>query len=102
LLALYAQTLIHTPRAQLRSEVAKQALALATTSEDPNLLPAVASSVLYALWAPGSSALRADVAARAVAAASASRDPLLQFTTHVAAYTRARDTAPPHAAGETR
>jgi DNA-binding SARP family transcriptional activator len=100
LLALYAQTLVHTPRAQLRAEVAKQALALATTGENRTLLPAVASSVLYALWAPGSSALRADVAERAVAAASASGDPLLEFTTHVAAYTVAIETARPDAAAE--
>jgi DNA-binding SARP family transcriptional activator len=98
LLALFAQTLIHTPRAQLRADVARRALDLATTSANPNLLPAIASSVLYALWAPGSSALRADIAARAVAAAAESRDPLLEFSTHVAAYTVAIEIAEPVAA----
>ena len=100
LLALFAQTLIHTPRAQLREDVARRALDLATKSEHRNLLPAIASSVLYALWAPGSSALRADVAARAVAGAAASGDPLLEFSTHVAAYTVAIETANPVAAAE--
>jgi len=98
LLALFAQTLVHTPRAQLRENVARQALDLARTNADRNLLPAIASSVLYALWAPGSSALRADVAARAVAAAAEAGDPLLEFSTHVAAYTVAIELADPAAA----
>ena len=98
LLALYAQTLIHTPRAELREEVAREALDLATASTDPTLLPAIASSVLYALWAPGSSTLRADLAARAVAAAAATGDPFVEFTTHVAAYTVAIELADPAAA----
>jgi len=98
LLALFAQTLIHTPRAELREDVARQALELATTSSDPTLLPAIASSVIYALWAPGSFALRADVAARAITAAAASGDPLLEFTTHVAAYMVAIESADPVAA----
>jgi hypothetical protein len=68
------------------------------TSAEPTLLPAIASSVLYALWAPGSSALRADVAARAIEAAATSGDPLLEFTTHVAAYTVAIELADPAAA----
>jgi hypothetical protein len=50
------------------------------------------------LWAPGSSSIRADVAARAVAAAAASEDPLLEFSTHVAAYTVAIELADPAAA----
>jgi hypothetical protein len=54
--------------------------------------------VLYALWAPGSSALRAEVAVRAVAAAAACGDPLLEFSTHVAAYTVAIELADPVAA----
>jgi DNA-binding SARP family transcriptional activator len=98
LLALFAQTLIHTPRAQRREEVARRALEMATTADDRHLLPAIASSVLYALWGPGSSALRADVAARAVAAAAESGDPFLEFTTHVAAYTVAVELAHPVAA----
>ena len=98
LLALYAQTLIHTPRAELREQVAREALDLATASTDPMLLPAIASSVLYALWAPGSSTLRADLAARAVTAAAASGDPFLEFTTHVATYTVAIELADPAAA----
>ena len=98
LLALYAQTLIHTPRAELREQVAREALDLATASADPALLPAIASSVLYALWAPGSSTLRADLAARAIGAAAASGDPHLEFTTHVAAYTVAIELADPAAA----
>jgi DNA-binding SARP family transcriptional activator len=93
LLALYAQTLIPTPRAQLRVEVARRALDMAATSENGDLLPTIASSVLYALWMPGSSALRVDVADRAVAAAAASGDPLLEFSTHVAAYTVAIESA---------
>jgi DNA-binding SARP family transcriptional activator len=95
LLALFAQSLIHTPRAQLREDVARRALDLATASSEPTLLPAIASSVLYALWGPGSSALRADVAARAIEAAAASGDPLLEFATHVAAYTVAVELADP-------
>lgn len=98
LLALYAQTLIHTPRAELREQVARQALDLATASTDPAVLPAIASSVLYALWAPGSSTLRADLAARAVAAATATGDRFLEFTAHVAAYTVAVELADPAAA----
>ncbi len=98
LLALFAQSLIHTPRAQLREDVARQALDLTATSADPTLLPAIASSVLYTLWGPGSSALRADVATHAVAAAAASGDPLLEFTTHIAAYTVAIELADPVAA----
>ncbi len=98
LLALFAQTLIHTPRVQLREDVASRALDLASTSENGSLLPAIASSVLYALWAPGSSALRADVADRAIAAAAVSGDPLLDFSTHVAAYTVAIEAANPMAA----
>lgn len=98
LLALYAQTLIHTPRAERRQEVAREALDLATASTDPAVLPAIASSVLYALWGPGSSTLRADLAARAVAAAAATGDPFLEFTTHVAAYTVAIELADPEAA----
>jgi hypothetical protein len=78
--------------------VARRALDLATTRDDPRLLAAIASSVLYALWAPGSSALRADVAARAVAAAATSGDPLLEFNTHIAAYTVAIELADPLAA----
>jgi len=54
--------------------------------------------VLYALWAPGSSALRADVAARAVAAAAETDDPFLEFKTHIAAYTVAIELADPVAA----
>ena len=98
LLALYAQTLIHTPRAELREQVARQALDLATASDDAAVLPAIASSVLYALWAPGSSTLRADLAARAVAAAGATGDPFVEFTTHLAAYTVAVELADPAAA----
>jgi hypothetical protein len=98
LLALFAQSLIHTPRARLREEVARRALELATTSADPALLAAIASSLLYALWGPGSSALRANVAARAVTAAAASGDPSLEFTTHIAAYTVAVELADPVAA----
>src|SRR5262249_44792639 len=69
LLALFAQSLIHTPRAQERDDVARQVLELATTGSDATLLAAVSSSVLYALWGPGSSARRAEVATRAIAAA---------------------------------
>jgi DNA-binding SARP family transcriptional activator len=98
LLALFAQSLIHTPRAQLREDVGRRALELATASSEPTLLPAIASSVLYALWGPGSSALRADVAARAIEAAAASGEPLLEFATHVAAYTVAVELADPVAA----
>jgi tetratricopeptide (TPR) repeat protein len=98
LLALYAQTLIHTPRAELREQIAREALDLATASDDPALLSAIASSVLYALWAPGSSGRRADLAARAIAAAAASGDPFVEFTTHVAAYTVAIELADPAAA----
>ncbi|HJQ41578.1 MAG TPA: AAA family ATPase [Jatrophihabitantaceae bacterium] len=98
MLALYAQCLIHTPRAELREQVAREALGLADSSGDPALLSAVSASVLYALWAPGSSMLRADLAARAVTAAAASRDPFLEFTTHVAAYTVAIELADPAAA----
>ncbi len=98
LLALFGQALIDTPRAKLRETVALQALGLAIASADPTLLPAIASAVLYALWAPGSSALRADLAARAVAAAAASGDPFLEFKTHVAAYTVAVELADPDGA----
>jgi DNA-binding SARP family transcriptional activator len=98
LLALYAQSLIHTPRAQEREEVARRALDLATASDDPTLLPAIAGAVLYAVWAPGWSGLRADLAARAVAAAAELGDPLLEFNTHIAAYTVAIELADPAAA----
>lgn len=98
LLALYAQSLIHTPHADRREAVAREALDLATANGDPALLAAIASPVLYALWAPGSSTLRSDLAARAVEAAAASGDPLLEFTTHVAAYTVAIELADPAAA----
>ena len=59
---------------------------------------AIAASVLYALWAPGASVLRAEVAVRAIAAVEESTDPLLEFTTHVAAYTVAIELADPAAA----
>jgi DNA-binding SARP family transcriptional activator len=98
LLALFAQTLIHTPRAQLREDVARRALDVAIASPDRSLLPAIAASVLYALWAPGASVLRAEVAVRAIAAVEESTDPLLEFTTHVAAYTVAIELADPAAA----
>src|SRR5262249_14533755 len=98
LLALFAQSLIHTPRAELREDVARRAPDLATTTGAPRLLASIASSVLYALWAPGSSALRAEVATRAVAAAAASGDPFLEFSTHIAAYTVAIEHADPVAA----
>ena len=98
LLALFAQSLIHTSRARTREDVARQALDLATSSSDPTLLPRVASPVLYALWASGASTLRADVAARAVAAAEASGDQVLEFATHTAAYNVSIQLADPGAA----
>jgi DNA-binding SARP family transcriptional activator len=100
LLGLFAQSLIHTPRAEQREAVARRALDLATASSEPALLPAIASSVLYALWAPGSSALRAEVAARAIEAAASSGDPLLGFKIHIAAYTVAIELADPVAASQ--
>ncbi len=95
LLAVYGQCLVFTSHADLRRQVAHEALALVETSPDPTLLPRIASSLLAALWGPGTSELRGRIAARAVAAADASGDPFLAFRTHHAAYGVAVETADP-------
>ena len=85
-LALLAQSLVHTDQADRRTSAALEALELARASADPLLLARVAPDILYALWAPGSTELRGAVAAEAVAIADEAGDPHLAFVVSGAAY----------------
>jgi DNA-binding SARP family transcriptional activator len=97
LLALLAESLVSDVAGTRRTELAREAVALADASPDPALLARICSSVLYALWGPGHEAtrLRADVAKRSIAAAAAASDPHLEFGVHAAAYTVAIQLADP-------
>ena len=97
LLALLAESLVSDVAGTRRTELAREAVALADASPDPALLARICSSVLYALWGPGHEAtrLRADVATRSIAAAAAAGDPHLEFGVHAAAYTVAVQLADP-------
>ena len=97
LLALLAESLVSDVAGTRRTELAREAIALADASPDPALLARICSSVLYALWGPGHEAtrLRADVAERSIAAAAAAGDPHLEFSVHAAAYTVAIQLADP-------
>lgn len=98
LLALFGQSLIHTPDTALRQQVAKQAIDLATASIDPMLLPRIARAVVFALWGTASSEVRTEVVTRALAAAELSSDPFLQFGVHHSAYLLAIESADADAA----
>ena len=93
LLALYARELIHTPRSELRQEMARKALELIDAGDDPTLLPNMISGLSYALWGPGALPLRRDIAARAENAAYGTDDPFLRFWTTRAAYVVAIESA---------
>jgi DNA-binding SARP family transcriptional activator len=85
-LALLAQSLVHTDQADRRTAAALEALDLARASADPLLVARVAPDILYALWAPGSAELRGAVAAEAAAIADEASDPHLAFVVSGAAY----------------
>jgi DNA-binding SARP family transcriptional activator len=58
LLAILAQSLTYTPRAERRTAFAHQALALAEATGSPTLLGQVGPAVVSALWGPGTARLR--------------------------------------------
>jgi DNA-binding SARP family transcriptional activator len=91
--ALLARSLNFSPDAARRLAAAHEALDLATQHGDPKLFAQVAPAALYALWAPGQSALRTRVAARAVVAAERTSDPLLEFGADLSAYNTAVESA---------
>lgn len=86
LLALYARELIHTPRFELRQEVARRAVALIDASDDPASLLHSMSALTFALEGPGTLPLRRALALRAVASARTVEDAALEFWTSRAAY----------------
>lgn len=86
LLALLAQTLMHTEQADRRTSAALEALDLARAAADPLLLAKVAPPILYALWAPGSAELRGALATEAAAVADEAGDPQLAFVMSGAAF----------------
>jgi hypothetical protein len=98
LLALQALQLIHTPRFELRRDVARQAVELVEASDDPTLLPRTIAALTFALEGPGTLAVRRDLAVRAVAAATAAENPALEFWTRRAAYFVAVEAADPELA----
>jgi DNA-binding SARP family transcriptional activator len=98
LLALQALQLIHTPRFALRQQVARQAVELIESSEDPTLLPRTIAALTFALEGPGTLARRRDLAVRAVAAATAAENPALEFWTRRAAFFVAVEAADPELA----
>ena len=98
LLAIYARDLIHTPRFELRQEVAQRAVELIDASDDPTLLLHAMSALTFALEGPGTLPLRRDLALRAVAAARTAEDPVLEFWTSRAAYFVAIESADPQLA----
>jgi DNA-binding SARP family transcriptional activator len=97
LLALLAEDLVSDAAGTRRTELAREAIALAEASPDQVLLARICSSVLYALWGPDHEATRsrADVAKRSIAAATAAGDLHLEFGVHAAAYTVAIQLADP-------
>jgi len=95
LLAILAQSLTYTPRAERRTAFAHQALALAEATDSPILLAQVGPAVVSALWGPGTTRLRGRVAARVLTAAEATGDPRLQFSARRTAYTVAVESADP-------
>lgn len=86
LLAIYAQDLIHTDRAQDRRNAARSAVALLDAVDDASTLPQMIPALTYALWGPGSVPERRDLSARAVRSADGLDDRLLQFWSHRSAY----------------
>jgi DNA-binding SARP family transcriptional activator len=86
LLALLSQSLVFTPQATRRRNVANEALVLAESSPDPTLLAQVAPAIVSAIWAPGSAPMRNAVAARALTSAESSGDPRLEFAVRISAY----------------
>ena len=95
LLAILAQSLTYTPRAERRTAFAHQALALAEATDSPILLAQVGPAVVSALWGPGTTRLRGRVAARVLTAAEATGDPRLQFSARRTAYNVAVESADP-------
>jgi DNA-binding SARP family transcriptional activator/DNA polymerase III delta prime subunit len=93
LLALYARELIHTPRFELRQEMARRAIDLIDAVDDRTLLPNMISGLTYALWGPGALPLRRDIAARAEDVAYGTDDPFLRFWTTRAAFVVAIESA---------
>ena len=101
LLAILAQSLTYTPRAERRTAFAHQALALAEATDSPILLAQVGPAVVSALWGPGTARLRGRVAARVLAATEATGDPRLKFSARRTAYTVAVESADPIVAAHT-
>ncbi len=95
LLAILAQSLTYTARAERRTAFAHQALALAEATGSPTLLAQVGPAVVSALWGPGTAQLRGRVAARVLTAAEATGDPRLQFGARLTAYSVAVESADP-------
>jgi DNA-binding SARP family transcriptional activator/tetratricopeptide (TPR) repeat protein len=85
-LALLAQSLVHTDQTERRTAAAYEALALANASHDPLVLARVAPDVLYALWAPGHSAVRTALALEATAIVDEAGDAQLAYVVYAAAY----------------
>jgi DNA-binding SARP family transcriptional activator len=95
LLAILAQSLTYTSRAERRTAFAHQALALAESAGSLTLLAQVGPAVVAALWGPGTGRFRGRVAARVLTAAEATGDPRLQFSARLTAYSMAVESADP-------
>ncbi|MGD9701182.1 MAG: AAA family ATPase [Acidimicrobiia bacterium] len=89
LIALLAQSLVHTDQTERRTAAALEALDLARSSADPTVLARVAPDVLYALWVPGAGSIRSALAEEAIALADETGDPHLTYVVHSAAYSSA-------------
>ncbi len=93
LLSIYALQLVNSPRAELRRQVAQEAIELVERSSDASALPRMISALQFALWGPGALPLRRRLADRAATAAAATDDRYLQFWTSRAAFNVAVESA---------
>ncbi len=101
LLAVHAEFLFHTDRADERRRDAAAAVELLETVDDPAALPQMIPALTYALWGRGTVALRRDLTLRAVAAADELDDRMLQFWSRRSAYFAAVESADAELAAST-
>jgi len=87
--ALLAQSLTYAGETDRRIMLAREALQIAETIDDPALYVRVAVAAVNALTGPTHSLERAELARRAIDAAEVSGDPMLLFRAHYLSHTTA-------------
>lgn len=89
LLAMLSRSLVGSDQTERRMQAGYDALRLARSSGDPELLVRIAPDLLFGLWAPGTAALRIQISRDAIATVEESGEPRRASILYHAAHTTA-------------